>query len=150
MIRAIELAHFPFFSLVETILATSCNSPSSIFSRASTALLYWLNACSTAVARRWTPPATHRSDPVSVENWKTDQSQKLSSAALCRCLGPQYCDRSFGRHVVRKVARGGTCDRTNQKRYGFKSRTCNHLKLLAIAVARRHSNPSLISAITGS
>jgi hypothetical protein len=36
---------------------------------------------------------------------KADQSQKQSSAALCRCLGPQYCDRSFGRHVVWKVAR---------------------------------------------
>jgi hypothetical protein len=29
---------------------------------------------------------------------------------LRRCLGPQYCDRSFGRHIAWKVASGGTCD----------------------------------------
>ena len=36
---------------------------------------------------------------------ESDQSQRQSNNALCRCLGAQYRNRSFGGHVVWKVAR---------------------------------------------
>jgi hypothetical protein len=41
-----------------------------------------------------------------ISDQKANQSQKQRSAALCRCLGPQYCNRSFGCYSVWKVARG--------------------------------------------
>ena len=90
-----------------------------------TALLYRMSSCSTAVLDA-TYDSPQRSHWRRTSDWKADQSQRQSNAALCRCLGPQYCDRSFGRHIVWKVARGGTCDPTDQKRRRFKSRTRNH------------------------
>jgi hypothetical protein len=87
------------------------------FPLSSTALLYWLSACSTALL-----PAAHcdldRFDSVSAEtsDQKAGQSQKQSqkqsqeqsSAALCRCPGPQCSDRSFDDRRVRELASGGT------------------------------------------
>jgi hypothetical protein len=50
--------------------------------------------------------------PLASSDWKADQSHKQTNASLCRSLGPKYRDRSFGRHIVWNLARGGTCDRT--------------------------------------
>jgi hypothetical protein len=78
---------------------------------------------------------------------KADQSQKQSSAALCWCLGPPCSDRSFGGHVVWKVARGGTRDRAERKPCRLKSETrdAQFLRLVeqAIPPERRIARPTM-------
>ena len=111
-------------------------------------MLYWLSACSTALQRASGYDFDH-CDLASVEQAirKADQSRKQSSAALCRCLGPQCSDRKFGGRIVWKVAPGGTRDRSERIRRRFNlghatSDSCDWLRDLFRSWLHSASSPS--------
>jgi hypothetical protein len=112
MIRAIELAYFPFFSTGwKQFWLLDVNSPSSI----QYGIAVLVRTCSTALLH-----PTHydfdRFDSASVEQAIGKPVQVKSKVAPCQCLGPLCFDRRFGGRIVWKVAPGGARDRAGQTR----------------------------------
>ena len=77
----------------------------------------WSQYCIAVLAERLQYRVLHAAgcdldccDLISVKRLESRPSQKQSIAALCRCLGPQCCDRRFDGRIAWKVACGGTRD----------------------------------------
>jgi hypothetical protein len=81
--RAIELAYFLSFQLIEAIPASSSISPSSIRSRSSTALPYRLGPCSTAVLR----PAGYDFDRCNLGSIAQAKADQVRSKVALRFVG---------------------------------------------------------------